>query len=332
VIRPDQRAARILPAALAIAASATLIAACGSDDEPEATGSDPVSAPAAGEFPKPTGSLEDLISEVGSTNEIVASQSGGIFEPGDDRFGFGLFEVGGEQITDATVAIYAQHVGSDETLGPFPARIETLETEPEFVAETTAEDDAKVVYVADVPFDEPGEWRLAAVIDRPDGPVATYLTSSILVDEYEDIPDVGESAPSVHTPTLAEVGGDAESIDTRTPPSTMHGDDLADVLGEKPVVLLFATPLLCQSRVCGPVVDVAEQVKAEYGDEAAFIHQEIYVDNVLDPKNLRPQVERYGLPTEPWLFVIDQNGEITTRIEGAFSASELENALQPLTS
>jgi hypothetical protein len=332
VIRPDQRAARILPAALAIAASATLIAACGSDDEPEATGDEPVSAPAAGEFPKPTGSLEDLISEVGSTNEIVASQSGGIFEPGDDRFGFGLFEVGGAQITDATVAIYAQHVGSDETLGPFPARIETLETEPEFVAETTAEDDAKVVYVADVPFDEPGEWRLAAVIDRPDGPVATYLTSSILVDEYEGIPDVGEPAPSVHTPTLAEVGGDAESIDTRTPPSTMHGDDLADVLGEKPVVLLFATPLLCQSRVCGPVVDVAEQVKSEYGDDAAFIHQEIYVDNVLDPKNLRPQVERYGLPTEPWLFVIDKNGKVTTRIEGAFSVSELENALQPLTS
>ena len=53
----------------------------------------------------------------------------------------------------------------------------------------------------------------------------------------------------------------------------MHDDDLAEVLGKKPVVLLFATPALCQSRVCGPVVDVAEQVKRESGDGAAFIHR-----------------------------------------------------------
>jgi hypothetical protein len=332
VIRPDQRAARILPAALAIAATASLIAACGSDDEPEATAQDPVSAPAAGEFPKPTGSLADLVAEVGPTNEIVASQSGAFFEPGDERFGFGLFDVAGPQITDADVAIYAQAPDSDEAVGPFPARIESLETEPEFVAQTTAEDDAKVVYVAHVPFDEPGEWQLAAVIDRPDGAVATYLSTSILVNEYKDLPDEGEPAPSVHTPTLAEVGGDVESIDTRVPPSTMHDDDLADVLGKEPVVLLFATPLLCQSRVCGPVADVTEQVKSEYEDQVAFIHQEIYVDNVLDPKNLRPPVEAYGLRSEPWLFVIDENGEITTRIEGAFSANELETALKPLVS
>ena len=44
-------------------------------------------------------------------------------------------------------------------------------------------------------------------------------------------------------------------------------------------MLLFATPQFCQSRVCGPVVDVAEQVKEEYGDKAAFIHMEIYKDN-----------------------------------------------------
>ena len=109
----------------------------------------------------------------------------------------------------------------------------------------------------------------------------------------------------------------------------MHTEDLADVLGKKPVVLLFATPALCLSRVCGPVVDVAEQVKAEFGDDVAFIHMEIYVDNQYDPEKpkLRPQVEAYGLPTEPWLFVIDKDGKVQTRIEGAFSVSELETEL-----
>jgi hypothetical protein len=312
-------------------ASAALLGACGSDDEPTQTGEQPTEAPAANAFPKPDGTLEDLLGEVPLTDQIVGSPSGGVFEPGDRRFGFGLFDVGGMQITDARAAIYAAPGATGDAQGPFPAKIENLATEPEFIAQTTAPDDAKVVYVGEIPFNQPGEWRFVAVVDRPDGLVATILPS-IVVKEQEQIPAVGEPAPEMHTPTLAEVGGDVESIDTRVPPSTMHGDDLADVLGEKPVVLLFATPALCQSRVCGPVVDVAEQVKAEYGDEAAFIHQEIYVDNEYGPNNLRPQVKKYGLFTEPWLFVIDENGEVVTRIEGAFSVNELERAIEPLVS
>ena len=76
-------------------------------------------------------------------------------------------------------------------------------------------------------------------------------------------------------------------------------------------MLLFATPQFCQSRVCGPVVDVAEQVKQEYGDEAAFIHMEIYNDN--DPgKGVRPQVRAFNLPSEPWLFTIDRQGTVSS--------------------
>ena len=41
-------------------------------------------------------------------------------------------------------------------------------------------------------------------------------------------------------------------------------------------------------------------------------------------------MKEYGLFTEPWLFVIDENGEVATRIEGAFSVAELEHALEPL--
>ena len=324
--RPARNPARAQLAALAIAAGG-LLAACGSE-EAENTGEAPVEPPAAAEFPKAEGTLSDLVASVGQTDQIAAPPAGQVFTPGDDRFAFGLFDVGGEQITDGSVAIYAAHGPSGEALGPFPARIESLETDPEFVAQTTSPDDAKAVYVADVPFDRTGEWRLAAVIDQPDGPVATTIPS-VVVDEYEKIPAEGEPAPEVHTPTLAEVGGDAEAIDTRIPPSSMHGDDLADALGKQPVVLLFATPALCVSRVCGPVVDIAEQVKSEYGDEAAFIHQEIWVDNVFG-EELRPQVKAYGLRSEPWLFVIDEDGEVSTRIEGAFSAAELETALEPL--
>ena len=66
---------------------------------------------------------------------------------------------------------------------------------------------------------------------------------------------------------------------TRQPPSDMHGQSFAEVVGEKPAALLFATPQLCQSRVCGPVVDVALQLKERYGDRVEFIHQEVYRDS-----------------------------------------------------
>ncbi|HEX2160528.1 MAG TPA: hypothetical protein VHF88_01755, partial [Thermoleophilaceae bacterium] len=113
---------------------------------------------------------------------------------------------------------------------------------------------------------------------------------------------------------------------TREPPSSMHDVDFADVVGRRPAVLLFATAALCQSRVCGPVIDVTEQVKAERGDEVAFVHQEIYVDNQID-KGQRPSVAAFGLPTEPWLFAVDADGRIAARIEGAFSADELHRAI-----
>ena len=313
----------------ALVLAGTALGACGSDESPDPTGKPAVAAPQASAFPKPDGTLDDLAKDVTPTDQIVASPAGAVFppDPKPQRFGFGIFDVGGTQITDADVALYAAPGADGKALGPFPARIEDLQTEPEFVAQTTTEDDAKVAYVTELPLDEPGEWRLVAVMKTPEGLVGTRLPS-IDVKPQPQIPEPGDPAPEVHTPTLDDVGADVGSIDTRVPPSSMHGDDLADVLGKQPVVLVFATPALCVSRVCGPVVDVAEQVKAEYGDEAAFIHMEIYEDNVADPRNLRPQVEAYGLPTEPWLFVIDADGAVSTRIEGAFSVAELERAVE----
>jgi hypothetical protein len=78
--------------------------------------------------------------------------------------------------------------------------------------------------------------------------------------------------------------------------------------------------------VCGPVVDVTEQVKAKRGDDAAFVHVEIYRNNEID-QGFRPQVLRWGLPTEPWAFAIDRRGRVAARLEGAFDAHELERAV-----
>jgi len=57
-----------------------------------------------------------------------------------------------------------------------------------------------------------------------------------------------------------------------------------------------------------------------------FVHQEIYNDNEVD-KGFRPQVLSWKLPTEPWAFAVDRSGKVAARLEGAFSASELERAV-----
>jgi hypothetical protein len=136
----------------------------------------------------------------------------------------------------------------------------------------------------------------------------------------------------VHTDTPPDVAGDLAKIDTRLPPApSLLKDDFADVVGKKPVVLTFATPQLCQSRVCGPVVDVVAQVQSKFGDQASFIHNEVYADNNAS-KGLRPQLVAFHLQTEPWTFVIDRHGVVSTRFEGAFSPGELERAVAKVTS
>ncbi len=93
------------------------------------------------------------------------------------------------------------------------------------------------------------------------------------------------------------------------------------------MALLFATPALCQSRVCGPVVDVLEAARAtDSSGKTAYIVNEIYKENRVD-RGLRSQPAAYGLPTEPWLFVLNAQGKVVERIEGAFSVAELRAAV-----
>lgn len=302
-----------------------LAAGCGNSDTSR---SDVVPAPAAADFPSADGrTTEEIFASQSPSEDYVVSPAGKVHRVGNDRFSFGVFTAGRDQINDAEVAIY---VGPPDgpAKGPYPARVETLATDPAFAATTTSQDPdaAQSVYVSEVKLEREGESRVVALVRRGEE-LVSVRAPSMDVGRYPEIPAPGEPAIDVSTPTADDVAN-LDEIDTRDPHDTMHQDDLADVLGEKPVVLLFSTPLLCASRVCGPVVDVTEQVKAEFeGQDVAFIHQEIYEDNVVE-KGLREQVAAYGLETEPWLFVIDRDGMVSTAIEGAFGIDELTAAVE----
>ena len=192
-----------------------------------------------------------------------------------------------------------------------------------------AKGDANSVYVVPkVDFDSDGPWLAVAMLKGKNGLEASRVPSPVVGDNPR-IPEVGQRPPQIQTLTAADVGGDLEKIDTRVPPDQMHKVDFADVLGKKPVVLIFATPALCQSRVCGPVVDVAQQVADEYEPEVDFIHQEVYVDNEI-AKGVRPQLKAFGLETEPWTFLIGKDGRVEDRLEGAYGVAELEEAMKTI--
>lgn len=289
-------------------------------------------APSAAEFPSAKGkSIDQLLRSSGATEaKVVIAPAAQAFDVGGNRYPFGVFTLGNEQVDDADVALYfAKDKDAGTVIGPLPARVTSLEVKPAYRAAGEDPDQAKNVYVVPkVDFDRKGPWVGLAMLKGKQGLEATFVSAPPVVGDNQ-VSKVGEKAPLIHTPTASDVGGDLAKIDTRVPHDQMHQVDYADVLGKEPIVLVFATPALCQSRVCGPVVDVAQQVADEYKGKADFIHMEVYNDNEIS-KGIRPQLEAFNLETEPWTFLIDRHGIIRDRIEGAYGVPELEQAMRTI--
>jgi hypothetical protein len=333
---------RAAPLALAfgcLLAVAAATAGCGGDSGSDGSAAKPSEdaesrpAPPKSEFPQAGGrSLESLLELADSASELVVSPAAKVFYEGENRYPFGIFERDGAEVTDAEVALYFARVPTpskrhrgrsggkgpvaeaqeraleEPAVGPFPAAIESLLAAPAFRSRPPAGlEPATVVYRSRLDFPSEGEWRVAALIKEGDK-LAARLLPGLVVGEFKRVPRPGQRVSSL-------------------PPGAQNSQEYEQTLGKRPIVLLFATPKFCQSRVCGPVVDVAEQAEREYGDEAAFIHMQIYNDN--DPgKGVRPEVRAFHLPSQPWLFTIDRRGVIDAAIEGAFGPELMTEAVE----
>jgi hypothetical protein len=317
---------------VAFGAAALLAAGCGSAETDTAPPAQPEPAGRPADFPAAKGrTLADLRAESGRS--LVFTPSVRSLRKGMNRYGFALYDVAGKQITGASVALYTARQDGSGLHGPYIARSESLKVRGAFQSRTTAADPdaAKAVYVAGVPFHRWGRHVVTAIAKLDGRLVMTSPHTAEVKRGGSQPPAVGDRAVRVHTQTLADVQGNPARIDTRTPPATdLLRTDLADVVGRKPVVITFATPALCQSRVCGPVVDIVEQARSRAPAGVAWIHQEIWTDN--NPsKGVQGPVAAWRLHTEPWTFVIDRSGRIAERFEGAFSVGELQRAVAKVT-
>src|SRR4051795_6275328 len=273
-------------------------------------------APGRGDFPAVDGrSLQEIADSMQGGPEV--GLAGQTFTVGPNRLAFGVIDAQGRFIYGKT-AVYVAPTPGAKARGPYPAPADVLVTDPPFRSRQAASESDlfAAVYAAHVRFSKPGPWSVLTVTQAGGGMLAAPTQVKGVTSADDAIPDVGEAAPKVETDTVASAKGDEESIDTRIPTAPeLHQESFADVVGSKPVALLFSTPQLCQSRVCGPVTDIELQMKAAYGDRMTFIHQEVYVDNNPD-KGLRPPLKQFKLRTEPWLFVVGADGKVTARLEG----------------
>jgi len=197
------------------------------------------------------------------------------------------------------------------------------------------------IFVTHATFPSAGNWMASFTTVAPGSPEQT-IPFSFDVKAKASAIQKGQPAPSVDTPTLADVGGDVTKISTDTSPDpAFYQTSVADALAaHKPFVLVFATPKFCQTKTCGPTLDKVKAVAAKHPD-VTFINVEPYlledVDGQLQPKldakgNLQaaPATIAYGLLSEPFVFIVGGDGTVKASFELIFTPEEIDAALTGL--
>ena len=183
-------------------------------------------------------------------------------------------------------------------------------------------------------FDVAGTWELETEFTTQDGQ-EVVARSAFAVKETSDTPAVGAPAPASITP-LASEAADITHITTASEPSpALYGVSIHEAIAEgKPFVVVFSTPRYCTTGTCGPQLEQVSDLQGRYGDRANFIHVEVYKDPHLYGEGRRPgkddiadAVREWGLPTEPWTFVVDAEGIVRAKFEAFTSAMSIEEAL-----
>lgn len=195
------------------------------------------------------------------------------------------------------------------------------------------------LYRATVNLPSAGEWGLEAVQDPG---TANARNGRFIFDVAQTgtTPAIGAAVKPEDTPTATDAAGIAAiSTDTNPDPDFYTTSVSQALAAHEPFVLVFATPAFCRSATCGPTLDLVKSVAADYKGRLTFIHVEPYeltmTDGHLQPvldQNNNPipiqAVNDWGLPTEPYVFVVDGSGKLTAKFEGIAAADELRAAFE----
>ena len=173
-----------------------------------------------------------------------------------------------------------------------------------------------------------GFWGLGVVVTLADG---TQQPASLTIEVVADpsAPALGEVPPASHNRTSATEPDLAKLTSDPNPEPGLYTLTVADALKNGlPTIVSFATPAFCTSRLCAPVIESIKAVRAEHPTQANYIHIEVFTD--FQTFTYAPEMEEWGIPSEPWTFVLDGQGRVVGRFGGPVSPAELDAVLVPL--
>jgi hypothetical protein len=238
---------------------------------------------------------------------------------GMNRFAVGIFDKDGQVVHDAEV--HFQYYDLTDPNAP------VVESHAEATRLQTP-DGLTTIFAQEREFNRAGDWGVEVQASFAGGSASIKrIGFQVLAESASPIP--GEAAPSVETMTVSDVANDLGKLTSApTPNPAFYQQSLADAMSNgRPTVLLFATPAFCQTRFCGPSYEITSELQQQYGDQINFVHVEIYT-GLPDPSQnnweVAPAMTAFGLSTEPWLFLIDRKGTVVYRVEGLFTADEVE--------
>ena len=313
---------KLTPTSVAVTFMLTLVVAC-SQDIQLATEPSPDNPTTAADLAEAPGYLAPLIEGPWSPDGLQAILGTGDLGLGNNRVGFVLTSRQGF-VTAPVSAVSSRYLGDGGSPGE-PHETTTAEFHRWPYGE-------RGLYTTNLTFDRPGSWALDIRVADSQGSV---LKSQLFfqVAETALAPSVGSAAVRSRNKTL----GDVERI-TELTTGSLHDPDLyqttiAGAIEEgMPTIVVFASPAFCSNAVCGPQVEVLQELKNRYMGQANFIHVDFYdnpdeIQGDLGRARLSPIVREWKLPSIEWTFVIDRQGIVTARFEGFATIDELRSAL-----
>jgi len=271
---------------------------------------------------QPAAPTSQLTSQAGQPGKLTPILPASDLAVGtDQRFLLALIGPDNRVVTDANVELAFFKV-----TGPSLAQLRSRATATFYESPGLATI-GRGVYVARTDFDEAGEWGVAAVVQMPSAEPA-QVRLSFQVKPKSSTPTVGDPVPASRTAT-GLTPSEVEKFCSSRPGDEFHRVSIADALAQrKPLVVLFATPGFCESRVCGPSLDVLKTLHGRYGERVSFVHVETYKDGrPNEQREMVPAVTEWGLPSEAWLFVVGADGRLVEKLEGSITVEEASPVL-----
>jgi protein SCO1/2 len=220
----------------------------------------------------------------------------------------------------------------DPGRGPVGGAVPAIAVQPPLVD--------RVSFVATLDIPTPGPWQLNVTAVTSRGTIQG--SAAITALDPGATAALGDAAPTVHTPTVADVGGDARAITTDPAPdlrlsTTSTTDALA---AHRPFVLVVDSVRFRVSPACGRALVMARYLQDRWSN-VTFIHLEpfryalISETPVLDGDIAAPPIgtaaaawgvggSPWGPLSMPWIFVVDGNGIIRAKEQGLVGSDDID--------